>query len=88
MTPANTGGYHVRVRNGAAEIERLQGAAEGSAGVELDARALAQLYAGYTSPVRAAAIGRIAVTREADLHGMQAALSPCGQPAPFMADGF
>ena len=88
MVPANNGAYHVHVRDGKAGVERLSNTGSADAGVELDARALAQLYGGYTSPMRAAAIGQIKVHREADLLGMQAVLYPCGQPVPYMADDF
>jgi hypothetical protein len=46
------------------------------------------MYAGYTSPMRAAATGQIKVHHEADLLGMQAVLYPYGQPIPYMADDF
>ena len=88
MLPANSGAYHVSVRDGRANVERLAEGAGTQAGLELDARALAQLYGGYTSPTRAASIGRIKVSREADLEGMQAVLYPTGQPIPYMADDF
>ncbi|MDQ5825089.1 MAG: GNAT family N-acetyltransferase [Chloroflexota bacterium] len=86
MLPANSGAYHVSVRDGRASVERMSDDAE--AGVEVDARALAQLYGGYASPVRAASIGQIKVSRESDLAGMQAVLYPPGQPIPYMADDF
>ncbi|HEX8221262.1 MAG TPA: GNAT family N-acetyltransferase [Chloroflexia bacterium] len=88
MLPVNDGVYHVRVEDGRASVERLANGVSGDAGVQLDARALAQLYGGYTSPTRAAAIGQVKVSREADLLGMQTVLYPAGQPIPYMADDF
>ncbi|MFL5734669.1 MAG: enhanced intracellular survival protein Eis [Chloroflexia bacterium] len=96
MMPANNGVYRVRVSEGAAEVDRVaEGAAGGqegeaarSAGLEMDERTLAQLYGGYLSPVRAAAIGHLKVSREADLLGMQSALQPRGQLAAYMFDDF
>jgi predicted acetyltransferase len=88
LLPENDGAYHVRVEDGGADVERLANGADAGGGVQLDARALAQLYGGYTSPVRAAGIGQIVVSREADLLGMQAVLYPAGQPIPYMADDF
>jgi predicted acetyltransferase len=88
MLPVNNGVYHVCVKDGRANVERLANATSLDAGVHLDARALAQLYGGYTSPTRAASIGQIKVHREADLLGMQSVLHPAGQPVPYMADDF
>ncbi|MEA2575379.1 MAG: hypothetical protein QOH93_2677 [Chloroflexia bacterium] len=85
MLSANSGSYRVSVRDGRGTAERLAG---DEAGVELDARSLAQLYGGYASPRRAASLGQIKVSREADLEGMQAVLYPPGQPIPYMADDF
>jgi predicted acetyltransferase len=87
MLPVLNGAYRVQVRDGKADVEKLADADTG-AGVRLDARALAQLYGGYTSPVKAAERGSLEVSREADLTGMQAVLSPYGQPTPYMADDF
>lgn len=88
MLPANNGAYHVRVRDGRASVERLAGGTGLETGAHLNERSLAQLYAGYTSPRRAASMGQIKVTREADLSGMQAVLYPPSQPVPYMADDF
>jgi predicted acetyltransferase len=88
MVPEISGAYHVAVADGKASVERLKGGAEEKAGISLDARALAQLYSGYKSPRHAAAGGQIKVHREEDVQGMQTALYPAGQPAPYMADGF
>lgn len=86
LVPEQAGAYRVQVRDGRAEVMRR--AADAGAGVRLDIRALSQLYSGYLSPARAAALGQIQVDRAADLQGMQAVLSPPGQPAPFMNDSF
>lgn len=88
MLPVNNGAYRVLVREGKAEAQKLSGGEEGKAGVELDAKSLAQLYGGYIAPVQAAQTGQIGVLKEADLAGMQAVLSPSGQPTPYMADDF
>ncbi len=88
MLPVNDGAYHVRVRDGRANVECLANGSNTDAGVQLDARSLAQLYGGYASPTRAAFVGQIKVHREADLLGMQAVLHPSGQPVPYMADDF
>lgn len=87
MLPDISAVYHVCARDGKATAERRTGAAS-KAGIEVTARSLAQLYGGYIEPVRAARSGLIKVTREADLQGMQAVLSPSGQPLPYMADDF
>lgn len=88
MLPVNSGSYRVQARDGRASVERLGGASADSAGVHVDARSLAQLYSGYASPTRAARLGQIQVTSEADLLGMEAVLHPPGQPIPYMADDF
>ena len=88
MLPAVSGTYHVRVKDGKADVEKLGAGKEGKAGIRLDERALAQLYGGYIAPIKAASIGQIEALSEADLSGMQAVLSPAGQPVPYMADDF
>ena len=87
MLPVLNGTYHVRVQGGKAEAKKLpEGKAKASA--QLNARTLAQLYGGYFSPQQAAELGLIETPSEADLAGMQAVLSPPGQPKPYMADDF
>lgn len=86
MLPVLNGTYHVSVNGGKAEVEKLPDRTEG--GVQLNARTLAQLYGGYFSPRKAAELGLIESPQEADLVGMQAVLSPPGQPLPYMADDF
>jgi predicted acetyltransferase len=88
LVPDQAGTYQVRVRDGQAEVTRQAAEATPDAGMRLDIRTLSQLYGGYASPTRAAALGQIRVDRPADLQGMQAVLSPPGQPAPFMNDSF
>lgn len=87
MLPILNGVYHVQVSEGKANVEKLTDG-DAQAGIRLDAKALAQLYGGYISPVKAVERGSIEVSREADLEGMQSVLSPSGQPAPYMADDF
>jgi predicted acetyltransferase len=86
MLPTNSGVYRVSVSGGSASVERIQQGE--AAGLLMDERTLAQLYAGYISPKYAASIGKVQVVCEADLQIMQALLHPDGQPAPYMADGF
>ncbi|HKP52540.1 MAG TPA: GNAT family N-acetyltransferase [Chloroflexia bacterium] len=90
ILPINSGIYHLQVRDGKANIEKLPvtSKSKARAGVRMDARALAQLYGGYIAPVRAAATGQIEVLKEDGLANMQAVLSPSGQPTPYMADDF
>lgn len=88
MLPVNTGAYRVRVYDGRANVERLGSGNGADAGLQLDARSLAQLYGGYISPARAAYLGQAKVQREADLLGMEAVLHPHDQPIPYMADDF
>jgi predicted acetyltransferase len=88
MLPANTGAYHVSVRDGKAETRRIGHEGGGRAGLKMSERVLAQLYGGYMSPVRAAQLGLLEVMKEWDLMGMQGALHPPGQPVPYMADDF
>ncbi|MDQ6693295.1 MAG: sterol carrier protein domain-containing protein, partial [Chloroflexota bacterium] len=75
------------VKEGKADVEKLPGDKAG-AGVQLDAKALAQLYGGYITARKAAEAGVIVTSKDADLAGMQAVLSPPGQPIPYMADDF
>ncbi len=56
------------------------------AGLSCDVRILAQLYAGYLSPVNAARLGKLEVRSERELAAAQRLFSPPGQPASFMND--
>jgi predicted acetyltransferase len=57
-------------------------------GLSCDIRQLAQLYAGYLSPVKLAELGLLDVRSELDLMAAQSLFSPSGQPTAFMADYF
>jgi predicted acetyltransferase len=87
MLPILSGAYHVQVRDGKADVEKLTDD-DSQAGIYLNANALAQIFGGYISPIKAAERGSIEVSREDDLTGMQAVLSPYGQPVPYIADDF
>jgi len=57
-------------------------------GLSCDIRQLAQLYAGYLSPVKLAELGLLEVNSEIDLLAAQNLFSPSEQPTAFMADFF
>jgi predicted acetyltransferase len=78
--------YHVEVRQGRPELTAQAGSDK--AGLACDVRTLAQLYAGYLSPMEAARLGKLEVRRGPDLERAQRLFSPPGQPASFMNDGW
>lgn len=86
MLPVNSGTYRVSVEDGGAMVAQVPGGED--VGLRLTITVLSQLYAGYMSPMQAARAGLIEVSDENDLRGMDAALMPKGQAAPYMADFF
>jgi hypothetical protein len=68
------------------QVEISSQAGTEKAGLSCDVRILAQLYAGYLSPVHAARLGKLEVRSGADLVAAQRLFSPPGQPAAFMND--
>jgi predicted acetyltransferase len=76
--------YRMAARGEQVEISSQAGTEK--AGLSCDVRILAQLYAGYLSPVHAARLGKLEVRSGADLVAAQRLFSPPGQPAAFMND--
>ena len=76
--------YRLELSQGRPEASSIAGS--GKAGLTCDVRTLAQLYAGYISPIQAAHLGKLGVHNKADLEAAQRIFSPPGQPASFMAD--
>ncbi len=76
--------YHLELRQGRPEVTATAGSEQ--AGLRCDVRTLAQLYAGYLSPMQAARLGLLTVARPADLDAAQLSFSPPGQPSSMMAD--
>lgn len=76
--------YRLEAKGSRVEVSSTPGTEH--AGLSCDVRILAQLYAGYLSPVEAARLGKLEVTSEKELAAAQRLFSPPGQPASFMND--
>jgi predicted acetyltransferase len=76
--------YHLQAKGGQVEVSSRPGMEQ--AGLSCDVRSLAQLYAGYLSPLEAARLGNLEVRSEAELAAAQRLFSPPGQPSAFMND--
>ena len=76
----------LELAEGELKIQVLEASAP--VGLRCDIGRLAQLYAGYLSPITLHDLGLLEVTSPADLHAAQQLFSPAGQPASHMADFF
>lgn len=76
--------YRLQAKGEQLEVSRQPGTDK--AGLSCDVRSLAQLYAGYLSPLEAARLGKLEVRSEAELTAAQRLFSPPGQPSAFMND--
>jgi predicted acetyltransferase len=85
----NTGIYRLAVEGGHGKVDFQpsdgSGAQEGRAGLSLDQRTLAQLYAGYLTPGEAAELGLLTVHEPGAL---QAATRIFAGPRPTFTDFF
>jgi predicted acetyltransferase len=76
--------YRLQAKGGQVEVSSQPGTEQ--ARLSCDVRCLAQLYAGYLSPLEAARLGKLEVRSEAELAAAQRLFSPPGQPTAFMND--
>jgi len=76
----------VTVTDGKTTVTRLTETSQ--AGLSCDVRQLAQMLAGFLSPVKLAELGLLEVRNQADLLAAQQLFSPFGQPAAHMNDFF
>ncbi|HEX2911321.1 MAG TPA: GNAT family N-acetyltransferase [Chloroflexia bacterium] len=82
----NNQAVQVEVEGGKASVQVLPEGSE--TGLACDIRQLAQMYAGYLSPVQLAELDLLEVRDERQLQAAQAAFYRPGQPASFMPDFF
>lgn len=76
----------VTVADGKTTVTRL--AENQQAGLSCDVRQLAQMVAGFLSPVKLVELGLLEVQSQSELQSAQQLFSPCGQPAAHMNDFF
>jgi predicted acetyltransferase len=77
---ANNDAFILRVENGRADVQR-----GGNRNIQMDIRALAQLYVSYLTPRQLKSMGTLFADEARDLHALTALFAG---PAPWMADMF